>query len=113
MRILLALSLALCFWMFPSQVASQEQEAFGNGSFEVGVDVMPGRYTSGGPKISIFPLCTFARLRTAGASFMDTDEVLDVQTILEGQAIVNIQPSDGGFYSEGCRDWQPRPPPST
>ena len=112
MRIMLALSLVFCFWMFPAQAASQEQAAFGNGSFEVGVDIMPGRYTSAGPKISIFPMCTFARLRTAGAGLMDLDEVIDVQIFQEGQAIVNIQPSDGGFYSAGCQDWQPRPPPA-
>ena len=32
----------------------------------------------------------------------------DLQVIQEGQAIVNIAPTDGGFFSQGCQPWEPR-----
>ena len=82
--------------------------SFGNGSYEVGRDIQPGTYRSLGPSDSALPLCSFARLRTAGASISDIDEVIDLQVIQEGQAIVNIAPTGGGFFSQGCQPWEPR-----
>ncbi len=79
---------------------------FGNGSYEVGVDIAPGTYRSEGPE-DPFPLCSFARLKTAGASFADLDQVIDVQNV-QGPAIAKIEASDGGFFSQGCKTWVQR-----
>ena len=76
---------------------------FGNGSYEVGVDIAPGTYRSEGPE-DPFPFCSFARLKTAGASFMDLDQVSDIQNV-QGPAIAKIEASDGGFFSQGCKTW--------
>ena len=78
----------------------------GNGSFEVGVDVQPGRYRSAGPK-GVFPMCSFVRLKTAGASMLDFQQVIDIQNV-GGPAIVNIAATDGGFFSQGCQTWELR-----
>ena len=78
----------------------------GNGSFEVGVDVQPGRYRSAGPK-GVFPMCSFVRLKTAGASMLDFEQVIDIQNV-GGPAIVNIAATDGGFFSQGCQTWELR-----
>ena len=76
---------------------------FGNGSYEVGVDIAPGTYRSEGPE-DPFPFCSFARLKTAGASFMDLDQVINIQNV-QGPAIAKIEASDGGFFSQGCKTW--------
>ena len=81
-------------------------QTISNGSFEVGFDVTPGQYRSAGPEAP-FPLCSFARLKTAGASYADLEQVIDIQNV-EGPAIVNIAASDGGFFSQGCQTWELR-----
>ena len=84
--------------------ASSLPTEFGNGSFEVGVDVAPGTYRSAGPADARIPFCSFARLKTAGASYADLDQVIDIQNV-QGPAIVTIDPSDGGFFSQNCQTW--------
>ena len=90
-----------------SSESSVEPSAFsGEGSFEVGVDISPGRYRTNGPGSAAFGPCTFARMRTAGASFHQIDEVLDIQQ-LYGQASVTIMERDGGFVTQNCKEWTP------
>ena len=90
-----------------SNESSVEPSAFpGDGSFEVGVDISPGRYRTNGPGSAAFGPCTFARMRTAGASFHQIDEVLDIQQ-LRGPASVTIIKSDGGFVTQNCKEWTP------
>ena len=79
--------------------------SFGNGSYEVGVDIAPGLYQSTGP-IPEETFCTFYRMRVAGGS-LDFDNVIDEQ-FLEGPGLANILPSDGGFVSDGCQPWTRR-----
>jgi len=81
-------------------------ETFGNGSFEVGVDIAPGRYVSAGPQ-EFYPICTFVRLKDAGGNASDLNQVIE-QQLSQGQAIVNIAPTDGGFFSIGCQTWTRR-----
>ena len=45
-------------------------------------------------------------MRTAGASFHQIDEVLDIQQ-LHGQASVTIRERDGGFVTQNCKEWTP------
>lgn len=83
------------------------KQSFGNGSYEVGVDIVPGLYHSEGPDMSGFS-CFFYRLRIAGGSTSyDSDDIIDMQR-LDGPALANILPSDGGFVSEGCQPWTRR-----
>ena len=49
------------------------------------MDIAPGTYRSEGPE-DPFPFCSFARLKTAGASFMDLDQVINIQNV-QGPAI--------------------------
>ena len=78
----------------------------GEGNFVVGVDIAPGRYRTAGPGSSAYGPCTFARLRTAGVSIHNINEVLDIQQ-LRGPATVTILKSDGGFYAQNCKEWTP------
>ena len=78
----------------------------GDGSYEVGVDIEPGKYRTAGPAKVEWGPCIFARLRTAGASLTQLDEVLDVQQ-LSGWATVTILESDGGFFTQNCHEWIP------
>ena len=89
-------------------VAAQTPEStlrtsFGDGSYEVGVDISPGTYRTSGPRAGM-PICSYARLRTAGASYADTSQVLQLENVM-GPAVVTIQPSDGGFFSQLCDEW--------
>ena len=70
------------------------------------MDIQPGTYRSAGPE-SPYPICSFARLKTAGGSMFDLEEVIDIQNV-QGPAIANIGASDGGFFSQGCQRWQRR-----
>lgn len=88
-----------------TKLDEQFPTSFGNGSYEVGVDIQPGRYRSSGPVGGVFPMCHFARVRTAGAGLMEVDQIIDMQMIQSGQALVTIRPTDGGFRSEGCQPW--------
>ena len=85
---------------------STPRTSFGDGSYEVGVDIAPGTYRTSGPPAGA-PICSYARLRTAGASYTDTSEVLQLENVM-GQAVVTIQPSDGGFFSQLCGTWSQR-----
>ena len=89
----------------PAKPKRKFPTVFRNGSYEVGVDIQPGRYRSAGPKEGMFPMCQFARLRTAGAGLMQVDEIIDLQISNSGQALVTIRASDGGFFSQGCKAW--------
>lgn len=85
-----------------------EPELFGGDSsnYEVGVDIVPGKYRTAGPARSEWGPCIFARLKTAGASLQQFDQVLDVQQI-HGWGLVVIEPTDGGFFTQNCREWTP------
>ena len=78
--------------------------SFGNGTHEVGYDIQPGKYRSEGPEIQAAIFCSFARLKDAGAGIFNLDNVIDIQNT-QGPAIVNIDASDGGFYSQNCKRW--------
>ena len=83
--------------------ASTPRTSFGDGSHEVGVDIAPGTYRTSGPTAGM-PICSYARLRTAGASYADTSQVLQLENVM-GSAVVTIQSSDGGFFSQLCGTW--------
>ena len=96
----------LCGTWTQQTQASTPRTSFGDGSYEVGVDITPGTYRTSGPTAGM-PVCSYARLRTAGASYADTSQVLQLENVM-GPAVVTIQPSDGGFFSQLCGTWTQR-----
>lgn len=85
-----------------SREASADRVAeaqFGDGTWEVGVDIEPGRYrTQPGDR------CYWARLsdRTGGV-----DSIIDNNNARGGQEIVELSASDAYFESVGCGTWTP------
>ena len=71
---------------------------FGEGTWEVGVDIAPGKYkTTGSTGIS----CYYARLKQNDGSLHD---IID-NNIQDGPVTVVIKSSDGYFETRGCEDW--------
>ena len=88
-----------------SSSGSTPKTSFGNGTFEVGFDIEPGTYRTTGPSNNAVPQCSFARLKSAGGGMTDINNVIDIQNI-GGPAIVTIEPTDGGFFSQMCNKWE-------
>ncbi|KUI27784.1 hypothetical protein AU195_04040 [Mycobacterium sp. IS-1496] len=80
-----------------------------DGTYTVGVDILPGTYTSGGPAAD--SACYWKRV---GAD----DELLD-NALTKKSASVRIEPTDASFTTNDCQTWQlsacgtacPPPPP--
>ena len=87
--------------------AATPRTSFGNGVFQVDVDIAPGTYVSPGPVDPSVPFCSYARLKSAGGGTTNLDNIIDIQNV-GGQAIVTIEPSDGGFFSQLCQTWTKR-----
>ena len=75
------------------------REPPGDGFFLVGIEVAPGRYRATTPES-----CTFERRSAFSGEYLDGNRYID-----EGRAghsrelgIVDIEPGDAGFESEGC-----------
>jgi hypothetical protein len=70
---------------------------FGNGTYEVGIDVKPGKYRSAGVADSVAPLCYFDQTDAGGA--------------IKDQGVANEGPSRATlragltFKSSGCQEW--------
>jgi hypothetical protein len=75
---------------------------FGGGTQLVNTDVPPGRYTSQGDT------CYWERLSGLTGSF---EEIIQNGNV-EGQAIVEILPTDVAFNSSMCGDWTLYQPPA-
>ena len=69
----------------------------GDGTFEVGIDVKPGKYVSSTPDSGN---CYWARLSGSGTS----DDIIDNDNT-SGQSVVIIKKTDAFFESSGCNDW--------
>lgn len=89
-----------------NQIAGREadlertvQQQFGDGTWEVGVDIEPGRY-----RIEPGSGCYWARLRDRGAGI---DSVIQNANPRGQQEVVDIAVSDGYFESSRCGTWTP------
>lgn len=71
---------------------------FGEGTWEVGVDIAPGKYKTTGT--SGYG-CYYARLKTGDGSMGD---IID-NNISQGPATVTIKSTDGYFETNGCDSW--------
>lgn len=81
----------------PAQVAGGPLTSFGDGTWEVGVDIEPGKYKTPGPRGSG---CYYERQGGDDGSFSD---IID-NNFAEGPATVTIKASDKFFETSGC-DW--------
>ena len=83
---------------------------FGDGTYIVGLDIAPGRYRATAPSDS----CFWLRLSNFGI-FSGKYGTHDIRTTAGGwgfkvrgadaSSIVDIEPGDTGFHSEGCGTW--------
>ena len=71
---------------------------FGDGTYVVGEDIDPGRYSAPGGEF-----CYWERLSGFGGTI---DEII-ANDISEGPATVEIAGSDAGFSTNGCGTWTP------
>jgi hypothetical protein len=70
---------------------------FGNGTYEVGVDVAPGKYRSAGVADSAVPLCYFDQTDAKGT-------IKDQGVSNEGPSRATLK-SGLTFKSSGCQQW--------
>ena len=81
-------------------------KAFGSGTWEVGVDIEAGTYVSRRDTNVSFnnPFCSWERLSGLGGTISESITA----GLTDGNAIVEIQPSDIGFTSIGYEEWTKR-----
>lgn len=82
----------------PSAFADHEIGFPGDGVFRVNVDIQPGLYASGAPRIA----CTWVRHATLGNSSMA--DAIDTGTS-QGQQYARIARTDAAFETTGCTPW--------
>ena len=79
----------------PPPPPGQPNTTFGDGEYQVGIDIAPGTYRSAGGDG-----CYWARLKTlATNSYIDNNNG-------SGPQVVEIKPSDGAFLTKNCGTWQ-------
>lgn len=83
----------------PPVTTAPTQDTIGEGTFEVGTDVKPGKYKSAGPSGAG---CYYARLKNNDGALGD---ILD-NNISNGPSTVTIKESDGYFETNGCQTWR-------
>jgi hypothetical protein len=71
-----------------------------DGTYRVGIDIVPGTYHSGGPSPIGESDCYWARLH----SLKPTDIITN--NISSGPQDVTIQPTDAAFVTRSCQTWQ-------
>lgn len=82
--------------------AEKAPEKFGDGTYEVGVDIQPGRYKVTVPADSI--ICSYQRLKDDTG---DSGSIIAIEVKQPGaKASVTVKESDGFFESAGCGEWQ-------
>ena len=74
------------------------EPGFGDGTWIVGTDVPPGIYATAGGS-----LCYWSRLSGFGGSL---GEII-ANEVSGGRTVVEIEPDDQGFETNGCGDWRP------
>jgi hypothetical protein len=76
-----------------------EPPGFGDGTYLVGTDVQPGLYRTDGATT-----CSWRRLSDLSG---DYDAILASDYFSDGQAYVEILPTDGAFSTDDCGRWAP------
>lgn len=84
-------------WSPDLSAVTKSRAAFGDGTFIVGTDMLPGRYRSAADVSG----CYWARL----SGFGGTLSAIIANDNVDGQAIVDIAAADAGFVSARCGTW--------
>jgi hypothetical protein len=84
-------------WTSKLRRLTKSKTRFGQGTYIVGTDMVPGTYRSRGGTY-----CYWARLR----AFTGTGSAIIANDNPSGSAIVTIKRSDKGFTSNGCGIWR-------
>ena len=80
----------------PKPTPSGPRTEFGDGTWSVGLDILPGLYRiEGGDN------CSWTRLSGFGGGISD---VIAIE-IPVGPSVVAVEPTDAGFQSKGCGTW--------
>ena len=85
-------------------------QPFDDGTYIVGLDIAPGRYRAAAPSDSCFWL-RLRDFRLFGGKYGSHDVRTTIggwgTTVLGGDvsSVVDIEPTDAGFYSAGCGTW--------
>lgn len=88
--------------------ANADAEAFGNGVWEVGIDIQPGIYRAWRDPEILVGACIGERIGDAASGHPP----LSGARAYDGAAIIEISESDTRFRSENCTDWEPYQPPA-
>lgn len=81
--------------------AEKKSARFGDGTYEVGVDIEPGRYKVTVPADSV--MCFYQRLKDDTG---DTGSIIAQDVKQPGaKASVTVKKSDGFFETSGCGEW--------
>jgi hypothetical protein len=82
----------------PPSAAPGSLTTFGDGVWEVGVDVAPGKYKTAGTDSYG---CYYARLKANDGT---VDDIIS-NGFGQGPVTVTVKPTDGYFETSGCVDW--------
>lgn len=88
--------------------ANADAEPFGNGTWEVGIDIQPGIYRARRDPDLLVGACIGQRVGGAESGYSPLSGV----RAHDGTAIIEISASDTRFHSENCTDWEPYQPPA-
>jgi hypothetical protein len=84
----------------PPAPPGQPKKTFGEGLYQVGVDIAPGIYRSTGADGSNPAGCYWARLKS-----FNTSDYID-SGISNSPQVVQIDPTDTAFKTNSCQPWQ-------
>lgn len=92
-----------CAWSADLTPNSRPGQPFGDGTYVVGSEVAPDRYRAR-PSGN---LCSWTRLSKFGGSYGNDTGGVGRWWVRGRSAVVDIAPTDAGFFSEGCGEWSP------
>jgi hypothetical protein len=87
----------------PSIPIPQPVTHFGDGKYEVGTDILAGRYKTTGPPDGAADKCYWARLKDFSGAMMRSNIAMGYGN--KGPDVVVIEPGDKGFESRFCGLW--------
>lgn len=73
----------------------------GDGTWEVGTDIRPGKYKTSGPADSDVGWCYWERMKDLDSDFGS----IIANGNADGPTVVRIKKGDAAFKTSGCSDW--------
>jgi hypothetical protein len=81
----------------PTKTGAPNVRTFGDGTFDVGVDIKPGTYRLREPAS-----CYWARLKGFDGTL---DDIIANELVDDAYSVVTIKSTDAGFEADGCGEW--------